>query len=76
MGGLAILAVGRLPIAKQAQAVMSSTPFNIEWVTQFRIPGNFTLSGVRLAAQTLTRPWAGITGTLAQREGLSGHVPL
>jgi hypothetical protein len=42
-----ILAVGRLPIEDEARAVMTSTPFNIEWMIQFLIPGNFTLCGVR-----------------------------
>jgi hypothetical protein len=46
-GGLAILAIERLLIEKEAQAAMTSTPFQIQWIIPFLIPGNFTLSGVR-----------------------------
>ena len=42
-----ILAVGRLPIEDEVRAVMTSAPFNIEWVVQSETAGNFTLSGVR-----------------------------
>jgi hypothetical protein len=33
---------------------MTSTPFNIEWVIQFLIPGNITLSEVRDLADSMS----------------------
>jgi hypothetical protein len=50
VGCLAILAVGRLLVEKEAQAVIISTQFNIEGLIEFLTPGNFTLSGVSSCA--------------------------